>query len=440
MQMTVHLALVLGLLVLCSKEDHQPSHHIKAASSEAVGRVLAGEIETANAAWWGFDAADSTEALQASIDSGAGTVIVPFMGDPWIVRPIRLRGSLTLLFEPGVVVQAKRGEFKRKNDSLFRAEDVSDLILRGYGARLVMWKEDYQSEAYEKAEWRMGVSLRGCSRVRIEGLRIEKTGGDGVYLGATEHQPFCRDILIRDVACVDNHRQGISVISAENLLVENCLLAGTHGTAPQAGIDLEPNKGAERLVDCVVRNCVIENNSGAGILVYLGGMASRDAAVEPVSIVFENCLVRGGKRDGIHVAGVLDHGPDGTIEFRNCTVMGSAGAGIAVAGKSADRARVRFMNCSLANVFTADGAPGTPLHFGLWGPDQVSRNGGVELLNCCIVDSKDRPVASAAGARGQILHDVHGTLFVRREGRPAPLEWGVPTDAVDLAVVSLETR
>jgi polygalacturonase len=112
-----------------------------------------------------------------------------------------------------------------------------------------MWKEDYQSEEYRKAEWRMGISLRGCSDVTVEGLSIEKTGGDGVYIGATQEQPFCRDVTIRDVECVDNHRQGISVISAENLLIENCLFAKTDGTAPQAGIDLEPNGPDERLVN-----------------------------------------------------------------------------------------------------------------------------------------------------------------------------------------------
>ena len=39
-------------------------------SPEAVREVAEGRRATANAAWWGFDAEDATQALQAAIDSG----------------------------------------------------------------------------------------------------------------------------------------------------------------------------------------------------------------------------------------------------------------------------------------------------------------------------------------------------------------------------------
>jgi hypothetical protein len=45
-----------------------------------------------------------------------------------------------------------------------------------------------------------------------------------------------RNVVIRDVVAADNHRQGMSVISALGLLVENCSFTGTNGTAPQAGV------------------------------------------------------------------------------------------------------------------------------------------------------------------------------------------------------------
>ena len=109
----------------------------------------------ANAAWWGFDPDDATAAVQAAIDSGAARVRIPYMGRPWIVTPITLRGGLELIFEPGVVLLAKEGLFQGKSDSLFTAANAADIVVRGYGATLRMRKADYQSEAYEKAEWRM---------------------------------------------------------------------------------------------------------------------------------------------------------------------------------------------------------------------------------------------------------------------------------------------
>jgi hypothetical protein len=411
----------------------------KEPNPKAVEAVMSGENEIASAAWWGFSEEDSTQFLQAAINAGAKTVVIPYMGNPWIIRPIKLRSNITLLFEPGVVVQAKRGEFKGRGDSLFRADDQTDIVLRGYGARLVMWKQDYQSDAYEKAEWRMGVSLRGCSRVTIEGLRIDKTGGDGVYVGATEKQPYCEDVVIRDVQCVDNHRQGISVISAENLLIENCLLAGTDGTAPQAGIDLEPNKPEERMINCVTRNCIIEDNTGAGILIYLGAMKSKEKPVEPVSIVFENCHIRSGKTIGVHVAGILDGGPGGTIEFRDCTIENTPRMGIAVSGKSADAARLRFVNCNLKNVHTSSDHPNTPIYYRLYGPDVITRDGGLDFINCYLYDEKDRPVAFIdPDKQKQKLFDIKGEVEVVNPHGVTPPDWKVELDGVDLKFTSFE--
>ncbi|MFO1022883.1 MAG: right-handed parallel beta-helix repeat-containing protein [Planctomycetales bacterium] len=228
----------------------------------AIARIEKGEIKEANAAWWGFIPEDSTLAIQAAIDSKASKITVPFMGQPWIVRPITLRNNLELFFEPGVVIQAKKQAFQGGGDSLFRATDMSNVTLRGYGAALRMHKRIYQRPPYKRAEWRMGLSLNGCTDVKVEGLRIESSGGDGIYIGTTGKQEYCKDVVIRDVICIDNHRQGISVIGAENLTIENCLFANTWGTAPSAGIDLEPDSPKQRLVNIKIRNCTFENTKG----------------------------------------------------------------------------------------------------------------------------------------------------------------------------------
>ncbi|MCF6284389.1 MAG: DUF1080 domain-containing protein, partial [Candidatus Hydrogenedentes bacterium] len=113
-----------------------------AANPEAVANIAKGAKDFANAAWWGFDAEDSTAAIQAAIDSGAKKVLVPFVGKPWIVMPLKLRSDLELTFEPGVLVLAKRGEFKGRGDSLLSAHGAENLTIRGYGATLRMWKKD----------------------------------------------------------------------------------------------------------------------------------------------------------------------------------------------------------------------------------------------------------------------------------------------------------
>ncbi len=390
--------------------------NIPRANPEAVAEVASGARTEANAAWWGFDPEDATASLQAAIDSGAARVVVPYTGAPWIIRPVLLRSGLELVFEPGVVVLAKKGEFKGGGDSLFTARNAENITVRGYGARLRMHKADYQGKAYEKAEWRMTLDFSGCKNIRIEGLSLENSGGDGIYVGATDERPWCEDMVIRDVLCWNHHRQGISVISAVNLLIENCTLVGTRGTAPQAGIDLEPNRAEEKLVNVVVRGCTMANNYGAGILVYLKPMKK---TTEPVSILFENCHVRSGRDQGIAVGAVGDDGPGGLIEFRNCTVENTRRGGAFVYDKSAEGALVRFVNCKWRNVATVgpDRNPGTPLLITLMRDGITKKHGGIEFVDCVVHDHRDRPVLKTEedqGEKGAV--GIRGTIFRQGPG------------------------
>ena len=103
----------------------------KTRNEKAVTEVLAGKRDVANAGWWGFNPDDATDSLQTAIRSGARTVIIPYMGTAWVVRPIQLSGNQELMIEPGVLVLAKKGEFKSRGDSLFRATDEANITIRG---------------------------------------------------------------------------------------------------------------------------------------------------------------------------------------------------------------------------------------------------------------------------------------------------------------------
>ena len=428
-------SIALAIPIACSALGQpEPGN---APNPEAVKEVLSGARTVANAAWWGFDKEDSTEFIQAAIDSGAKTVLIPYMGHEWVVRPIRLAGNQEVIFEPGVVVLAKQGEFKGKGDSLFTASQAGDITLRGYGATLRMRKKDYQSEAYAKAEWRMVLDFLSCSRIQVLGLSLESSGGDGIYLGvSSSEQPYCEDVIIRDVICDDNHRQGISVISAVNLLIENCVLSNTSGTAPQAGIDFEPNHAAEKLVNCVMRNCVIDNNAGAGVLVYLKNL-SRES--DPVSIHVEDCHIRSGKDVGIGVGAVKDDGPQGVVEFKNCTIENTVRGGIFVYDKSADNCRVRFVNCNWNNAGVPDQAkrkrkPGSPLLLTLMRPSLTEKHGGIDFIDCHVYDTVDRPVlVGEAVGKERGIHDLKGRITVHSP-YPARADYRCDTFNVDLEI------
>ena len=50
--------------------------------------------------------------------------MVPNVGRDWIVRPIQLAGRQELVLEPGVVIAAKRGEYRGGGDTVFSAASV----------------------------------------------------------------------------------------------------------------------------------------------------------------------------------------------------------------------------------------------------------------------------------------------------------------------------
>jgi len=419
-------SILLAILLIFAHSSYL-SAQLSPPNAAAVADVKAGKRDAANAAWWGFNLDDATDALQAAINSGAKQVTIPYMGHPWIVRPIHLRSRLELVLEPGVMLLAKKGEFRGGGDSLLAASEADDITIRGYGAILRMHKTDYENPPYARAEWRMGIGLYGCRRVQIEGLRIESTGGDGIMVGSGANHRPCEDVAIRDCVCHDNHRQGISVINVNKLLLQNCILSGTAGTPPEAGIDLEPDLPEEQLTACVVRDCRFENNSGHAILVYLNRLSSKS---QPVSIRFDNCVCRMGRPgmtpndfhdpnlhgwSGMAVGTVRDDGPQGLVEFRNCIAENTGREGAKIYDKSAAGVKVRFVGCSWKSAWVSRpreyGGPRVPVLIELRNQDKTSRPGGVEFVDCHVYDDIAGPATEYNDAtRKSVLADVTGQI------------------------------
>lgn len=370
--------------------------------------------EAVRASWFQPGADDATAALQGAIDSGAKTVIVEDLGRPWNVEKIRAASKQEIVFEKGVVVQAKRGSFRGRNDSLMTISGVQNVRLTGYGATLRMWREDYDRPPYEHATWRHVLNLRGACNVCIAGLTLALSGGDGIYIsGGADRQPS-RNVEIRDVVCDRNYRQGISVISAENLLLENVVMRNTAGTPPEAGIDFEPNHPWEKLVNCVMRNCLSEGNGTAGYTLYLKSL-NREST--PVSIRLENCRSR-GNRPGFRF--ICGNGAErtavrGTMDVVGCTFDSDRDGGIVVGEKPADAVRLRFLDCRIVNAAT-DRKAAAPISLSA-GPGNTENVGGIEF-DCLVEDPVDRPPMKYLDLAGGLrLVDVTGRLVVARGGR-----------------------
>jgi polygalacturonase len=438
-----YISAVTSLLVVTSAHGDTPRY---SRNPDAIAEIQSGRRTVADAAWWGFDEEDATDALQAAIHSGAKKVIVPNMTRDWFVRPIQLAGNQELVLEAGVVITAKRGAYRGRGDSVFTARNVSDLTIRGYGATVRMQKEDYivgkvlldlgwnrWYGQYEKAEWRMTLSLRGCTNVQVLGLTLTDSGGDGIYVAGTGQQGFSKDVHIRDVVCDNHYRQGISVISAVGLTVENSVFRNTWGTPPSAGVDLEPDKNINKLQNILFRNCRFEDNYGDGIKVHLARLTD---ASDDVSIRFDHCRVTSRRGTGICVTKIRARGAHGLIEFRDCVVENTVGYGIKVQDKSAERARVKFVDCMVRNAANDRDFNGawSPVWLHMYRPQPTGDYGGIDFVNCDIEDDHDRPpIAVTKDDPAGVLHDITGTLAVRNP-HGVRMNLGEPENGVTLRV------
>jgi hypothetical protein len=369
---------LLGILI---------ANGMHAAEPELVARVAAGKLREARASWWGFDAEDSTAALQAALTSGVRRLVVDRQSGPWIVTPLTVPGDLELLFEDGVEVLAKQGEFRGKNDTLFSLSCVSNVTLRGYGATLRMRRDDYDAPPYVKAEWRHLLSIRGCENIQVLGLTLAESGGDGIYLGSVKSRPHNRNIVIKDVICNKNYRQGISVISAENLLIESVVLSNTGGTPPAAGIDFEPNHSHEVLKNIVMRGCLAHNNEGDGYLFALHQMRS---ASEPVSIRLERCRSvqdRSGVR--LHTRNSEDDAVRGVLEFTDCVFESAERCAVQICSKPAHGAELIFQRCRALRCGAGEAGIGDVVLENRGG--DAHPVGGMRLIDFDVLQPVERP-------------------------------------------------
>lgn len=345
--------------------------------------------------------ADATAALQAAIDSGAKVVLVDDPGFEYLVETIAFKSNQEVVFQNNVRVCAMPGKFQALGASLFKVHHVKNLVVRGEGnAELTMNKADYQDSArYKPAEWRHTLSMRGSDQVVIRDLTLSNSGGDGIYLGA----PGCTNVRLENLVITDHHRQGISVISAENLLIKKCKLINTSGTPPAAGIDFEPNHVREFAVNCVLEDCDIYGNQS-----YAVHFAIPKTLERPISIVMRDCRIHdnGG---GVHfnAGGGYDAEPlQGTIDLIRCKISTPRHSAVTFASHRVGGVQVRFQDCVIDNRNN----PRPPF---LLSTKHLVDIGGIDLGKMVVLQALDRQVFQIPELGAAGLQPIGGSLTIR---------------------------
>jgi len=136
-------------------------------------------------------------------------------------------------------------------------------------------------------EWGFGISVLNAENFHIQNVEISECWGDGIYV----NNAYNGNIV--NVKCLDNRRQGASIIRGDGINILNSQFNNTVGTTPESGIDIEPNsENHVRNVNIV--NCTCDRNEGYGILITTPDSLS---SIRDVNIL--NLTTRNNIRDGL---------------------------------------------------------------------------------------------------------------------------------------------
>ena len=117
-----------------------------------------------------------------------------------------------------------------------------------------------------------GVFLYNVDDVKVSCLTIKDVHGDGIAVSIG-----CKKVIIYDVAIDNYHRNGISIVEGEEVMIDNVHVRNGGKDSPYAAIDVEPNAG------CHVRKVVVNNLDIYDCAVGISGCVTTNASVEDIS-------------------------------------------------------------------------------------------------------------------------------------------------------------
>jgi polygalacturonase len=249
---------------------------------------------------------DDTSAFQSAINSlpsSGGTITVPagtYMIDA--VRSINMRSHVRLRMSSGAKLVALPNSSQRSN--VIKVSRVTDVEITG-GA-IVGERARHRGTS---GEWGMGINILASRKVYVHDLRISDCWGDGLYIGAigsAGHATASTDVTVKGVVSTNNRRQGLSFGPVSRVYVYGSTFSNTHGTNPEAGIDVEPSvQGTSSNIR--IEKSTVTGNAGSGL--------ELQAHVTGLTLV--SSTIKGNKGFGVYNNGVMSSQMAGNLITEN---------------------------------------------------------------------------------------------------------------------------
>lgn len=226
-----------------------------------------------------------------------------------------------------------------------------------------------------------GIFIQDSRNITINNVFAHHFGRDGIMVLNKTPNGFAtpnQKIVVKNSRFENNGRQGFSWCGGIGFTADNTSFSftgkGKFNSPPGAGIDFEPN-GGYVVKDGLFTNCVIQNNSGVGVLADQG-------STNVYGVQFKGCRIQGNVSPACWVRSPA-------FSFETCIINGSFYFGFA-AEKATDG--TRFTSC----VFSDDSISNPSINY------LIESNGAKFMsFSGCTFTAKQKGVLFIAGGSSQ---------------------------------------
>jgi Bacterial Ig-like domain (group 2)/Right handed beta helix region len=284
---------------------------------------------------------DDTSVFQSALNSTASkgqTLEIP--SGSYNIGPISFPASSSVFIDAGVTVSANSGF--NSTDRMLNI-NANNVTITGSGATTSVFQMPKARAASQGdgSQYRHCLAIQGATNVTVTGISCNQSGGDGLYVVQAT------TVTISNSTFDSNFRNGASVIGTLNHInITNNNFTNTNGTAPQAGVDIEPNNSGDYLLDVNFTNNVTSNNAGDGFAVSLWNLSNTSQAVG-ITVTGNHSDHNG--RYGYFANNNDPNNPSGAVTFNNCSTDQSASDGANARFYAANGASLTFNSLTVTN-------------------------------------------------------------------------------------------
>jgi len=280
---------------------------------------------------------DDTNVLQTALNYTAAngeTLEIP--SGSYNINPLSFPNNANVLVDAGVTITANPGY--GANTTMLNISS-SNVKITGAGATVSVFH--MLKAQYTSGEQRHCMYIVNASNVTVSGISCNDSGGDGLYLASSTN------VTVEDCIFNNNRRQGSSITGGVNhVFYLRDHFTNTNGTAPQSGLDIEPDAPGNFLLDVNIEDCYTDNNAGDGLMVSPWLLNSSS---QPVSVTVLRNHSTGNQRYGYFANNNDPSNAPGNILIQDSFSDQSGSYGAVGRFYAANGASLTFQNLTVIN-------------------------------------------------------------------------------------------